>query len=220
LLEVVLPEVAAMRGVEQSPDYHPEGDVFEHTMRLLERLDRPSEALALAALLHDVAKKDCAARDGDRITFYGHTEVGAERAVEICRRLRRSRAVWEEVEYLVRSHLRHVSAPEMRKATLRRFLSEEHIDNLLELARIDALASSGDLTTYRFCMEQRSAIGAEQLRPAPLLRGRDLLDLGWRPGPRIGEILHAVEERQLDGELNSRDDAVEWVEHEFGAERE
>ncbi len=224
LLEVVLPEVTAMHGVEQSSDYHPEGDVFEHTMRLLAGLDQlkprdRNEPLALGALLHDVSKRECAERKDDRITFYGHTEVGAERAVEICQRLRRSRAVWEEVEFLVRNHLRHVSAPEMRKSTLRRFLSEEHILNLLALVRLDGLASNGDLTTYRFCMEQREAIGVEQLRPPPLLSGRDLLDLGWQPGPRVGQILRAVETRQLEGELDSREAALSWVESEFGAER-
>ncbi len=226
LLEVVLPEVAAMRGVEQSPDFHPEGDVFEHTMRLLAGLDAfedaaaRNESLALGALLHDVAKGECASRVGTRITFYGHTEVGAEQAVEICQRLRRSRAVWEEVEFLVRNHLRHVSAPEMRKSTLRRFLSEEHILNLLELVRLDGLASNGDLTSYRFCVEQRASIGAEKLRPTPLLRGKDLLEMGWRPGPRVGEILTAVEDRQLEGELTTREEALGWVESEYGAGRE
>jgi len=219
LLSVVLPEVSAMKDVEQSPDYHPEGDVFEHTLRLLERLERPTETLALGALLHDVSKGECAGRNGDRITFYGHTEVGEKRAIEICQRLRRSRFVWERVGYLVRNHLRHVSAPEMRRSTLRRFLSEDGIEELLELARLDALASNGDLTSYEFCVRQRAAIGVEQLRPPPLLRGQDLLDLGWRPGPRVGAILAAVEERQLEGELTSREDAAAWVEREFGAER-
>lgn len=226
LLEVVLPEIAAMHGVEQSPDYHPEGDVFEHTLRLLagvDALERPVEgldleSLALGALLHDVAKGPCSARDPDtgRITFYGHTELGETMSIEICQRLRRSRAVWERVAYLVRNHLRHVSAREMRRATLRRFLSEDGIDELLELTRLDAMASNGDLTSYRFCVEQRDAFGAEPIVPPPLLRGRDLLDLGWKPGPRLGQILNAVQERQLDGELSSRDDAVQWVEREFG----
>ncbi len=219
LLEVVLPEVAAMHGVEQSPEHHPEGDVFEHTMRLLANLEKGvSESLALGALLHDVAKRDCRGRKGDRITFYGHCEIGADKAVEICHRLRRSREVWEEVGYLVRNHLRHVSAPEMRRSTLRRFLSEDGIDNLLALARLDALASNGDLTTYDFCIAKREEIGTEQLRPAPLLSGRDLLDLGWSPGPRIGEVLREVEDRQLEGELGSKEAALAWVRETFAAE--
>ena len=220
LLPVVLPEVAAMKGVEQSPDYHPEGDVFEHTLRLLDGLEEPSETLALGALLHDVSKGECAARNGDRITFYGHTEVGEKRAIEICQRLRRSRFVWERVGYLVRNHLRHTSATEMRRSTLRRFLSEDGIEELLELARLDALASNGDLRSYEFCIQQRASIGVEQLRPPPLLRGRDLLEGGWQPGPRLGAILAAVEERQLEGELSTRDEAMAWVEREYGADRE
>lgn len=222
LLRIVLPEVAAMRGVEQSPDYHPEGDVFEHTLRLLAGVDAlaapRSESLALGALLHDIAKGPCAARDpqSGRITFYGHTELGETMSIEICQRLRRSRDVWERVAYLVRNHLRHVSARDMRRATLRRFLSEDGIDELLELTRLDALASNGDLTSYRFCIEQRDAFGAEPIVPPPLLRGRDLLDLGWQPGPRLGQILNAVQERQLEGDLTNREEAVQWVEREFG----
>lgn len=220
LLPVILPEIEAMKGVEQPPDYHPEGDVFEHTLRLLAGLREPSESLALGALLHDVAKAECSGRNGDRITFYGHTEVGERRAVEICQRLRRSRGVWERVGYLVRNHLRHTSARQMRRSTLRRFLAEDGIDELLELARLDALAANGDLSDYEYCIEQRAAIGVEQLRPPPLLRGRDLLQLGWGPGPRLGAILAAVEERQLEGELLDREQAIGWVEREFGGERD
>ena len=164
LLPHVLPEVEAMKGVEQSPDYHPEGDVFTHTLLLLAQLRAPSETLALGALLHDVAKPECTERRGERITFYGHPEVGAQRAVAVCQRLRRSRPVWERVEYLVRNHLRLVHAPQMRRSTLRRFLAEEGIDELLELARIDALASHGDLSAYQFCLDARPALHADSPR--------------------------------------------------------
>jgi tRNA nucleotidyltransferase/poly(A) polymerase len=215
LLAQVLPEVAALRGVEQSSDYHPEGDVFTHTLLLLAQLRQPTETLALGALLHDIAKPDCAGRHGERITFYGHPEVGAERAVTICQRLRRSRPVWERVEYLVRSHLRLAHAPQMRRSTLRRFLAEEGIDELLELARIDALASSQDLSAYQFCLEARARLGDEPAKPPPLLRGRDLLLLGYPSGPLYGEILHAVEEKQLEGELTSSDAALEWVKRTY-----
>jgi poly(A) polymerase len=220
LLDVVLPEVAAMKGVEQSPDYHPEGDVFEHTLRLLDNLGRSKETLALGALLHDVSKRECAGRKGSRITFYGHTEVGEKKAIEICKRLRRSREVWESVGYLVRNHLRHVEAPRMRRSTLKRFLSEAGIDELLELTRLDGLASNKDLTAYEFCITQRELIGEEELRPEPLLRGRDLLDLGFRPGPQVGRILAAVEERQLEGELTTSEDALSWVRSEFEPEND
>jgi len=214
LLEHVLPEVKAMQGVEQSPDYHPEGDVYEHTLRLLQQLPPGCrEELALGALLHDVAKRECAARQGERITFYGHPEVGAVRAVDICQRLRRSRETWERVDYLVRNHLRLVNAPQMRRSTLRRFLAEDGIDELLELARLDARAASGDLTYYEFCRAAQAHFAAEcePLKPPPLVRGRDLLALGYPRGPLYSEILHAVEEKQLEGELASSAAALDWV---------
>lgn len=211
LLPMVLPEIAAMKGVAQSPDHHPEGDVFVHTLGLLERLDRPTETLALAALLHDVAKPKCAIDRGDRITFYGHCEQGADMALDICRRLRRSRETAERVAFLVRHHLRHTSAPQMRTSTLKRFLREDGIDELLALARLDALASSGDLSSYAFCMARLAELGAEELRPQPLLTGRDLIDLGMQPGPQFGRILDAAFDAQLEGEITTREQAIAWA---------
>ena len=190
--------------------------VFTHTLLLLAGLRQPSQELALAALLHDVSKRECAERRPDgRITFYGHAEVGAERAVAICQRLRRSRETWERVEWLVRHHLRIASAPQMRRSTLRRFLSEAHIEELLELARLDILASSGDLSSYEFCRRAQAEFADEPIKPPPLLRGRDLLELGYPSGPLFAEILGAVEERQLEGELSTRDDAIAFVERTY-----
>ena len=143
LLGEVLPEVEQMRGVEQGKEFHPEGDVFTHTMLALERVDSSAlraETLALGVLLHDVAKRECAERRDGKITFYGHTERGAAMAREICRRLRRPSAVADRVSWLVKDHLRLVSAPEMRLSTLKRFLRQDGIDELLELCRIDAAA--------------------------------------------------------------------------------
>jgi poly(A) polymerase len=217
LLAFVLPEIMALKGVEQSPDYHPEGDVFVHTLGLLEQLDHPTETLALGALLHDVAKPRCAQPTETRITFYGHCEQGADMAVEICQRLRRSRETWERVAFLVRDHLRLLSAPEMRLSTLKRFLATEGIDELLELARLDALASNKDLTYYDFCTQKLSELGAEEIKPAPLLRGHDLLEMGLVPGPQFGRILAAVSEAQLDGTLATRDQALAWVREQFGS---
>jgi len=217
LLAPVLPEVDAMHGVMQSPEHHPEGDVFEHTLRLLAQLPAGTkEELALGALLHDVAKRDCAGRHADgRITFYGHTEVGAERAVAICQRLKRSRHTWERVDYLVRNHLRHVSAPQMRRSTLRRFLAEDGIEELLELTRLDALAASGNLSAYEFCMRARASFADEPIRPPPLLRGRDLVALGYPRGPLYARILNAAEEKQLEGELQTHAQALDWVRTAF-----
>ena len=216
LLPAVLPEVAAMHGVAQSPDYHPEGDVWEHTLLLLAQLaPGVSETIALGALLHDVAKPVCARRDGERITFYGHPAVGAEMAEAICQRLRRSRDTWERVEYLVRNHLRLVQAPSMRLSTLKRMLREDGFDELLAVARMDALASNGDLTYVEFCERRRAEIGAEEVRPPRLLGGDDLAALGYRPGPLFGEILRALEEAQLEGEVTTRPDAERFVAERF-----
>jgi poly(A) polymerase len=212
LLEVVLPEITAMKGVEQSPEYHPEGDVFAHTLRLLGQLDAlTSETLAYGCLLHDVAKPLCIHKEGGRITFYGHMERGAEMAETILQRLKRSRDTWERVAYLVRSHLRHTQAPNMRLSTLKRFLGENGIGELLELTRIDALAANGDLTHYDFCMQKLAELKYEEIHPEPLVRGRDLIALGLSPGPLFGEILAQVEEAQLSGELQNHEQALEWV---------
>ena len=215
LLKIVLPEIVAMKGTAQTPDFHPEGDVFAHTMLLLSHLENPSETLAYGCLLHDVAKPVCIRQEGQRITFYGHTEQGADMAEEILKRLKRGRAIWERVAYLVRNHLRHVQAPQMRLSTLKRFLREDGNEELLELARIDALSSNGDLSYYRFCQERRGALNDEEIRPEPLVRGGDLIELGFKPGPQFKEILRQVEDAQLGGELNSRDEAMEWIKTKF-----
>jgi poly(A) polymerase len=211
LLEVLLPEITAMKGVEQSPDYHPEGDVFAHTLLLLSQLNAPTETLAYGCLLHDVAKPVCIRKEAGRITFYGHMERGAEMAQAILQRLKRSRDTWERVAYLVRNHLRHTQAPNMRMSTLKRFLAEDGIAELLELTRIDALAANGDLTHYHFCKEKLAQLKDEEIHPEPLVRGRDLIALGLIPGPLFSEILAQVEEAQLGGELNTREQALEWV---------
>jgi poly(A) polymerase len=215
LLEAVLPEIAAMKGVEQSPDYHPEGDVFAHTLLLLGQLKAPTETLAYGCLLHDVAKPVCMRKEGEHITFYGHMEQGAEMAEAILQRLKRSRDTWERVSYLVRSHLRHTQAPNMRLSTLKRFLGEDAIDELLELTRIDALAANGDLTHYNFCKAKLAELEKEDIHPEPLVRGRDLIALGLTPGPVFGRILAQVEEAQLGGELRGRQEAIEWIQKNF-----
>lgn len=217
LLAVLLPEIGRLKDVPQSPDYHPEGDVFQHTMLLLGHLDSAAtETLAYGCLLHDVAKPICLRRDAHRITFYGHTERGAAMAEEILKRLKRSRAVWERVAYLVHNHLRLVQAPEMRLNTLKRFLREEGIRELLELARIDALSSNGDLQYYRFCNERLAELKDEEIRPAPLLRGGDLIALGLTPGPIFTDILRQAEDAQLGGELQSRQEALDWLQRNYG----
>lgn len=211
LLKVLFPEIEAMKGVEQSPDFHPEGDVFIHTLMVLGHLSQPTESLAYGCLLHDIAKPVCVKREGGRVTFYGHTEKGAEIAVEILKRLKRSRVLWEKVAYLVKNHLRHTQAAKMRLSTLKRFLGEEGIEELLELARIDALSANGDLQYYNFCKQKLAELKQEEIHPEPLLKGRDLIAMGFTPGPLFHKILKEVEEAQLEGEIQTKEQAVEWV---------
>jgi poly(A) polymerase len=219
LLRVLLPEIDALKGVEQSPEYHPEGDVFTHTLLALGQLHAPSETLAYGCLLHDVAKAVCRQRDGERLTFYGHTEKGAAMAEAILKRLKRSRWTRERVAYLVRNHLRHTQARNMRLSTLKRFLGEDGIDELLELTRIDALSANGDLQYYEFCKRKLAELNQEEIHPEPLLRGRDLIAMGFSPGPSFHDILGRVEEAQLGGELSSREQALAWVEKHYGDRR-
>ncbi|MFQ5682609.1 MAG: CCA tRNA nucleotidyltransferase [Candidatus Binatia bacterium] len=215
LLKVLLPEIETMKGVEQSPDYHPEGDVFVHTLLMLSHMHNPTESLAYGCLLHDIAKPVCIKKESGRITFYGHTEKGAEMAVEVMKRLKRSRAVWETTAYLVKNHLRHVQTPEMRLSTLKRFLGEEGVEELLELARIDALSANGDLRYYDFCKRRMAELRKEQIHPEPLLRGRDLIAMGLSPGPLFQTILKRVEEAQLEGEISTKEQAADWVKSKY-----
>ncbi|HEV7733821.1 MAG TPA: CCA tRNA nucleotidyltransferase [Candidatus Binatia bacterium] len=217
LLPVVLPEIARMQGVAQSADFHPEGDVWLHTLLLLQQLPAGvSETLALGALLHDVAKPRCVGSKNGRITFYGHPSVGADVAVAMCQRLRRSRMTWERVAWLVRNHLRLVQSTEMRLSTLKKLLAEEGIDELLRLARLDALASNGDLRWVLFCERRRAELEREApLRPPRLLGGNELLAMGHAAGPRVGEILRALEDAQLEGDVRTRADAERYVRERF-----
>lgn len=212
LLALILPQMSDMKDCTQPPDHHPEGDVFEHTLRALDQLTGDcSPTLALGVLLHDVAKPACRMTKGDRIVFYGHTGRGAVMAGEFCERLRLSRRDSERVVFLVDQHLRHCSAAEMRPATLKRFLRQDGIEELLELTRIDAMAANGDLSHYEFCMNALGTIEEEELRPRPLVSGHDLIGMGLEPGPLFKKILSVVEEAQLNREVSSRDEALALV---------
>jgi len=209
LLEVVLPEMAPLKGCLQSRDYHPEGDVFVHTLTCISHLRKGSTpTLALGVLLHDIAKPPCAKTVGERHTFYGHCELGVELALRICRRLRYSNAWAERVAFLVAQHLRHCAASEMKPATLKRFLRQDGIGELLELARIDALSSNGDLSHYRFCMEKLAELPPRELRPERLVTGHDLIALGHTPGPEFADVLRAIEDAQLAGVISTREDGL------------
>ena len=216
LLRHVLPEISAMKGVEQPAEFHPEGDVFVHTLLLLENLPQPCPlTLAWGALLHDVGKPPTFRVAPDRIRFDGHVEVGVKMAEEICRRLRFSNDEAEQILALVDNHMRFGHATRMKESTLKKFLRMPGFDEHLALHRADCLASHRNLTTYEFVQHKRAEIPAEKMRPAPLVTGEDLIAQGHVPGPKFREILSAVEDAQLEGRLTARDAALEFVRREF-----
>lgn len=210
LLSQILPEVAAMKGVVQPPEYHPEGDVFTHTVLALDALRDPSAVLAFATLLHDIGKPLTLTRDG-RIRFPGHDRVGAERAREVCQRLRLSREETERIVALVRDHMRLADLPRMREAKRRRFFARSDFEELLELYRADCVASHGDLTTYEWILATRAELRPEEVNPPRLLTGDDLIALGLRPGPPFRELLEAVRDAQLEGRVRTREEALALV---------
>jgi poly(A) polymerase len=216
LLPQVLPEISAMKGVEQPPQFHPEGDVFVHTLLLLEKLPAGcSKTLAWGALLHDVGKPPTFRVAPDRIRFDGHVEVGVKMAAEICRRLRFSNDEADRILALVDNHMRFADVQRMKQSTLKKFLRLSGFDEHLELHRIDCLSSNGQLASYDYAREQMQSLPPEAIRPAPLITGRDLMEAGYAPGPRFKEVLAAVEDAQLEGRLASRAAAMEYVRREF-----
>lgn len=216
LLKEVLPEISAMKGVAQPAEFHPEGDVFVHTLLLLDNLPTPCPlTLAWGALLHDVGKPPTFRVAPDRIRFDGHVEVGVKMAEEICRRLRFSNDESEQILALVDNHMRFGHATRMKESTLKKFLRMPAFDEHLALHRADCLASHCNLATYEFVQRKRAEIPPEKMRPLPLVTGDDLIVQGHRPGPKFREILNAVEDAQLEGRLSSRDAALEFVRREF-----
>ena len=216
LLAELLPEVAAMKGVEQPPEYHPEGDVWVHTLLLLEQLPpNPSLTLALGALLHDVGKPPTF-RVAERIRFDGHVEAGVDLAHAILTRLRFSHEVIAQVEQLVANHMRFKDADKMRESTMKRFLRLPRFDEHLELHRLDCISSHGRLDNYRLVRRRRADLSEEQIKPRPLVTGRDLIAQGYKPGPQFGMILAAVEDAQLEGRIQTREEALELARKEFG----
>jgi poly(A) polymerase len=216
LLKEVLPEIERMHGVEQPPQFHPEGDVWVHTMMLLEQLPaNVSRTLAWGALLHDVGKPPTFRVAPDRIRFDGHVEVGVKMAHEICRRLNFSNEDSEQIEALVANHMRFADVERMKDSTLKRFLRLPKFDEHLEMHRMDCLASHRQLSLYNFVSEKMRNTPPEEIRPELLITGQDLIALGYEPGPRFKTILSAVEDAQLEGTLRGREDAIELVRNEF-----
>lgn len=210
LLEEILPEVKAFQGVEQPPEYHPEGDVWTHVLLMLEAMAAPTPTLALGVLLHDVGKP-VTFRRVERIRFDGHVEAGVALARDILSRLRFSTDTISRVVDLVAQHLRFKDIQKMKPSTLKRFLRLPHFDEHLELHRLDCLASHGNLDNYAFAKQMFEQTPAEELRPPRLLTGHDLIALGYEPGPQFGRLLRAVEDAQLEGKIRTREEALALV---------
>jgi poly(A) polymerase len=213
----LLPEVAAMKGVAQPPEYHPEGDVWQHTLLLLEQLCQPTPTLALAALLHDVGKP-ATFRVAGRIRFDGHVEEGVRLARLILTRLRFSREEIEQVEALIDNHMRFKDVGRMKESTLKRFLRLPAFDEHLELHRLDVMSSNKRLENYNLAKQKLEEYSAEHLQPAPLLTGADLIGMGYEPGPQFSKILALLEDAQLEGHVHSREEAMALVSAAFPLE--
>lgn len=222
LLPHILPEVSAMKGVLQDPTYHPEGDVREHTLRLLALLPldphsgAADERLAWGALLHDVGKPLTRFRDDQGIHFYGHEEKGEELARDIMRRLRFSLETMEAVLSLIRQHMYFLNIKRARPAKLKRFLRLPDFPRHLELHRLDCQASHGRLDSYDFCRDKLALLAREDLYPPPLLNGRDLLEMGFPPGPAFKIMLTALENAQLEKQVVNKEEARHFILERFG----
>lgn len=216
LLGEVLPEISAMKGVQQPPEFHPEGDVFAHTLLLLDHLPTPcSPTLAWGALLHDVGKPATFRVAPDRIRFDGHVDVGVKIAEDVCRRLNFSSHDTAQILALVDNHMRFGHVTRMKESTLKKFIRIPDFEEHMALHRADSLASHGNLSTYEFIRKKLAETPPEVIRPPALVTGDDLIAAGYVPGPLFREILEAVENGQLDGYLLSRDAALEFVKREF-----
>jgi poly(A) polymerase len=214
LLEQILPEVMAMIGITQPPEFHPEGDVYSHTKAAIGLLRKPSPTLALGTLLHDVGKPPTFSVK-ERIRFDGHVELGGKMAAEICRRLRMSNDGTAAIVELVLQHLRFMSVKEMRLSTLKKFLHLPNFAEHLELHRVDCLSSHRDLENYNFCLQRLEEFKNEPAPAPSLINGKDLIALGYKPGPIFTEILRSVEDLQLEGTIESREKALDYIKRSY-----
>jgi putative nucleotidyltransferase with HDIG domain len=219
LLSIVLPEIAAMKGVQQPPEYHPEGDVWTHTLLMMEGLPAgTSPTLAWGVLLHDVGKPPTfrpASETGDRIRFDHHVDVGVRMAEAICRRYRFSNEETEQIVALVANHMRFMAVNQMRTSTLKRFVRLPEFKEHMELHRLDCLSSHRNLDSYGMVQRFLAETPAEQVRPQRVLTGTDLSEMGYIPGPVFSEILSAVEDAQLEGQITTKTEAEEFVRKRF-----
>jgi len=211
LLEKLLPEIAAMKGVEQPPQFHPEGDVWTHTLIMLEGLPAGTPStLALGVLLHDAGKPGTYRVAPDRIRFNGHVELGIEITERILKRLRFSKADCEQVNALVANHMRFKDAGRMRESTLKRFLGLPRFGEHLELHRLDVSSSNRNFDSYDLVRRKLEETPPEEIKPPRLVTGYDLIAAGYKPGPHMGEILRRLEDAQLEGAIRTHEEALEW----------
>lgn len=220
LMKEILPEIEALKGCEQPPQFHPEGDVFVHTRAMLELLSQDaSPTLVLSVLFHDIGKPPTFRyhADEDRIRFSGHDRVGATMTERAMERLRFSRAEIDRVAEAVRQHMVFKDVQKMRTAKLKRFMAREGFDEELELHRVDCVSSHGATDNYEFLKSRADEFANEPLIPPPLVTGHDLMAIGWKPGPRFGEVLEAVQTAQLEGTLTSAEQAIAWIKENFRA---
>ena len=212
LLTQVLPEIDRLHGVEQPPEFHPEGDVWTHTLMLLEQLPPGASAtLAWGALLHDVGKPATFQPGPGRIRFNGHVEIGVKIAEDICRRLRFSNEEATQIAALVENHMRFGDVKRMKDSTLKRFFRLNNFPEHLALHRMDCLASHGGLELYDFAKAKFEEIPTEEVRPELLLNGRDLIAAGYKPGPEFKRLLAMAEDAQLEGRIHSKQEALALV---------
>ncbi|HOX36667.1 MAG TPA: CCA tRNA nucleotidyltransferase [Candidatus Brocadiia bacterium] len=211
LLERILPEVVALKGIEQPRNLHPEGDVFTHTMICLDRIpEHPSFELALATLLHDIGKPD-AQKESPPGRFFDHERIGVNLTRHICKRLKLSKKTTDRVLWLVGRHMCFLHAPQMRLSKLKTLFAEDGFGELAEIHKVDAMASSGDLSHYDLVMKIKEGIPEREISPDPLIRGKDLIRMGLEPGPVFSKILKQVREAQLDGTVKNRREAREMA---------
>ncbi|MFH1067399.1 MAG: CCA tRNA nucleotidyltransferase [bacterium] len=209
LLAVWLPEVAAQKGVAQPPQFHPEGDVYEHVRLMLKQMRQPTLELAWSVLLHDIGKSPAFKVDETgRIRFNEHETIGARMAGKIMQRLRFSNDQIEAVTAIIVNHMTFKDAMNMRLSTLKRLLARPYFEKELEMHRLDCLCSHEQLDIYHFLVQKKNELGEAQIKPPPLVTGSDVLALGLKPGPIVGKILAAIEEEQLEGKLQSREEAL------------
>jgi poly(A) polymerase len=217
LLRVILPEVAALKGQAQPPEFHPEGDVFEHTLLMLNRMEQRAAPLAYAVLLHDVGKPPTASLEQGRVRFPNHAGIGAGLAEAILRRLRLSSADVAAVSESIRNHMRFADVREMRPSTLRRMVGADTFDLELELHRLDCVASHGKLTNHDFLVQYRDQLRAEPVLPEPWVRGDDIIRLGIPEGPDVGRWRRLAYDAQLEKRFPDRTALLEWLALEIGA---